>query len=91
MTLRELRMWHWRECMKARVRQRTHEGRALSVSDNYAKDSYFYKKHMRPAKVACKEADFHLGAVQTLNNALDFYTTAEQDCAEEDNKSMMSN
>lgn len=88
MTLRELRMWHWRKLLKHRKTENTYRVRA-SVAAVDRPGGLYDRKYTRLANTAKKEADFHLSAVQALNDAVwatcQGYPTAEQDCAEWDN------
>lgn len=74
MTLRELRMWHWKQCLDYR--------RCAKAIREAAEDKRC-SRHTRAAKLADADshdriADHHMKAVQCLN---DFLTgTAEQDC-----------
>lgn len=66
MTLKELRMWHWRRLLDQRNRQRYEE------SKPEARDKAV---RVQSARDAC---NLHLGAVQALNDHVP--GTAEQDC-----------
>lgn len=68
MNARELRVWHWRRAMSART-----------AANGYPGESP-YARHR--AKQNHRLADFHVGAVQVLNDhpeCLAAGTTAEQD------------
>lgn len=78
MTLRELRMWHWRELLNERRLQNKFEERARS-----ANPGYYFNTNNGHAKRHKQQASLHLGAVQALNDVLT--GTAEQDCMEETN------
>lgn len=77
MTLRELRMWHWRRLLVCRAGERKHE--AELASDQSRNRSY----HEQRLRYARQNADFHLKAVQALNMVCQ--GTAEQDCSMVDN------
>ena len=94
MKLRELRMWHWREAMKARNSERQYQERA-DASHTLRSQR---RKDLREVVRKKRHADFHIGAVQALNDAVwdqlgpgAYWPTADDDCTAEDNKSMMSN
>ncbi len=87
MTLKELRMWHWRQCLHARELERRYEVRAAE----FVNATYSNRKNLQLAKARKREADFHLSAVQALNDPVwsaygpGYFQTAEQDCYEADN------
>jgi hypothetical protein len=71
-TLKALRMWHWRQLTEYRRMERNAErGTSLSPREQ-AQSVAYYKRH----------ADFHLGAVQALNDVVP--GVAEYDCMDED-------
>ncbi len=92
MTLKELRMWHWRALMRARNQQRKHEAEAdkLQMRGNVASMNErnrktFFELAKRETLISLdyqKKADFHLGAVQALNDVVSGH--AETDCYEAD-------
>ena len=76
MTARALRLWHWRKVVSYRQRatdaergaeawERQHHGHCRSLR-NRARDAH-------------RNADFHLGAVQVLNDQFPVGDTAERD------------
>ena len=68
MTTRELRLWHWKQAMYHRELARSKK-RAKKPGSAYGNN---------------RQADFHIRAVQVLNDCADcIATTAEQDAANE--------
>lgn len=75
MTLRRLRLWHWRKVLAHRDLARAHEQHAvLWEEQNPGKKNRYARGRARHYD---KTANFHLGAVQALNDVVD--GTAEQD------------
>jgi hypothetical protein len=77
MTLKELRMWHWRQCLDYRRCANRIREAAMDKRSSL---------HTRRSKLADAEAhdviaNTHMKAVQCLNGHLPW--TAEQDCAED--------
>lgn len=71
--LRKLRMWHWRMALSARRNQEKHEQAAeLPRNPNKTYNATRARYHKRIA-------DFHIRAVQALNDVVD--GTAERDCS----------
>lgn len=73
MTLKELRMYHWDQVMSKRATANRTEAR---ITDHCGSHNRSYFK--RTAAAAHKVANFHLGAVQALNDFVE--GTAEHDC-----------
>ncbi len=76
-------MWHWRALIRARDSQRLSQ----KIADGFANMSSTYslnnaKHYDNQARSHQKKADFHLGAVQALNDVVP--GSAEDDCAEVD-------
>lgn len=78
MTLKELRMWHWKQMLCHRGIEQSWEERTLNPGASGA------GVKLRNDAIWCnnQEANFHIGAVQALNDVLP--GTAEQDCAAAD-------
>lgn len=80
MNARELRLWHWRRCLTTRARANKHGNEAANQeARNGMVEAKFQRRMERQAH---KEANFHLSAVQMLNDhpaCLASGTTAEQD------------
>jgi len=75
-TLREIRMWHWRQVVNSRQLERDHEA-GLQAWGNVHYSTSSIARHRA-------DADRHLRAVQTLN---EFVTgVAEYDCMEADGR-----
>jgi hypothetical protein len=74
MTLKELRMWHWKKVLSKRASAGFHETMYKTSPAGVA-----FHKHR--ARQDCASANFHINAVQTLNDLLP-ETTAEEDCSE---------
>jgi hypothetical protein len=76
-------MWHWRKLVSNRQTANQYRER-VTPTCGPTNERYFN----RMADNAGKRADFHLSAVQALNDAVwatcEDFPTAEQDCAEED-------
>ena len=92
MTLKELRMWHWRQLMRFRNQENCHLDKAKAWMSAPMKLGYnpvvWAKREEKKAETYRKQANFHLGAVQVLNDSLP--GTAENDCFEEEHhKSIM--
>lgn len=73
MTLRELRMWHWKRALAARANERLNE-HLLTDKANWALG--FSIRHK--IAVSRARADMHIRAVQALNEVVP--GTAEEDC-----------
>ena len=63
--LRELRLWHWREAMKQRARERRLESFIVPLPEKVGQ--------------ARELANFHIKQVQTLNDFFPMGDTAERD------------
>lgn len=75
MTLRALRLWHWRKVLSYRATATAAEQRVESWENtNRGKVNRWARNR---AKAAHQKANWHLGAVQVLNDVVD--GTAEQD------------
>lgn len=69
--LRELRLWHWRECMRYRALEKA-----------YDSDSSLSHAYVKQRIADCHRiANHHLWAVQTLNDLFPVDDTAERDNA----------
>lgn len=78
MTLRALRLWYWRKVLAFRATATAAEQRVESWENaNRGKVNRWARNR---AKAAHQKANWHLGAVQVLNDVLPD-TTAEQDAA----------
>lgn len=84
MNLRELRLWHWRRALKHRENQTRH----LKAADEWGslegtKSQRAEMTHnLRRARAEGRLADFHISAVQALNDCFpDPLDTAEKDAA----------
>ena len=82
MTLRKLRVWHWKRCMSLRTSQYAFQHQA----DKYARDypgRYSSSLLSKVARVR-NQADFHIGCVIALNDAvLVEFAGGEQWCTAE--------
>jgi hypothetical protein len=78
MTLKELRMWHWRECLRHRKQERWNE----EASERSSISPQGKNLMLNSAASRKLKADLHLSAVLALNNIC--VGTAEDDCAEAD-------
>ena len=85
-TLKELRMWHWRQVIKCRKAQRHNEQEAEKLLEgrNYLDDNEHQRlgRYKADAKSLGELADLHLSAVQVLNDSVP--GVAEYDCIEAD-------
>lgn len=83
MTLKEVRMWHWREAMRYRGQQHRYEKMALDQTNSPTAASHVSRMYQRKfTKTAVdyeRKADFHIRCVQAMN--IHFTSTAEADCA----------
>lgn len=76
-TAKDLRMWHWRKVLTHRKAAEFHA--KIFYAPNTGKVEGTYRWRMM--RQNNKQADFHLSAVQILNDHPDLIgTTAEQDC-----------
>jgi hypothetical protein len=78
MTLAELRVWHWRRVLSYRDLEHACAAKAAKHERlNGGRCSYWRSKERN----AYTRANWHIGAVQTLNDIPSLHaTTAEQDC-----------
>jgi hypothetical protein len=74
-TLRELRMWHWRKVLSARAVADRHREKAAG----WPRPECRWARHMM--KQHDRNADFHLSCVVALNDVVS--GTAEQDCKDD--------
>lgn len=85
MTLKELRMWHWKTLVRLRAQQNKHEQIAANWLVADKKLGYNNKaisaRSLKTASNYQKQANFHMKAVQALNDVVP--GTAEEDCANE--------
>lgn len=79
MTLRELRLWHWRKVLAYRAAALTEEAAAATWEAEHVGYACRYRRNR--ARNAHKRANWHLGAVQVLNDHFPLGDTAEQDAA----------
>lgn len=77
--LRVLRLWHWRKVVGNRTNQRMYEEEARRQRDKYPDKPAASKYSVKKAKQAGGLADFHLKAVQFLNDVVP--GTAEDDAS----------
>lgn len=81
MNARELRLWHWRTAMYARETARRYEAEVTAWEKaNQTRGPARYSRQQ--AHVNNRKADFHIGAVQVMNDhpvCQAAGTTAEQD------------
>lgn len=83
--LRELRMWHWYKVTSNRAQERNHEARATAYRASNGDPNIanaLAKREDRKAAFYKKTADFHIKAVQALNDVVP--GTAEGDCIADD-------
>lgn len=80
---RSLRLWHWRECKRLRASAQRYREQESVYVNHKAERSHW----RRQARNYDRIADFHIKAVQVLNDCPGCLgTTAEQDMAVQDGR-----
>lgn len=79
--LRQLRLWHWKKALQNRASQGRHETYADEFEKAHPGKVNRYNRGI--ARTHARNANFHLGAVQSLNDLFPMGDTAEQDAAKE--------
>jgi hypothetical protein len=78
-TLRELRLWHWRKVMTHRANERRYEADAERWEAKWPGKKCSHSRRM--ARANKSKADWHLNAVIALNDHFPVGDTAEHDAA----------